>query len=325
MKTMRPGALGLALLCALLGLAAPAQAQSVSCSQASMPDLIFGNVDLVNGTGMSATTNLTYKCTASGNSGKTVNVCFNIGDPYGNFADRRLKNGANELKFQMYQDGAATTVWGTVWGGASLPPVVISIPGNNTQSGTIALTASIGAGQTTPPPGTYLADYTGNGTLINYAVGSCTAGSPSVNSNAAFPFKVSATVVKACKASAVSTIDLGNALASATNIDANGDISITCSNTTPYYVGLQPSNGNTAGAGIMSASGGNTDKVPYQLYSSPAPGTIWGNTATAAGAGNGIAGMGNGTAKSHTVYVRAPSADYRPDSYSDTVTVVVNY
>ena len=76
----------------------------------------------------------------------------------------------------------------------------------------------------------------------------------------------------------------------------------------------------------MSGTGGNLDKVPYQLRSTAGiNGTIWGNTATSTTVGNGVADFGTGSNKSHTVFVTVPSVDVRPDNYSDTVTINVNY
>ncbi len=114
--------------------------------------------------------------------------------------------------------------------------------------------------------------------------------------------------------------------ASATNLAGSSTLTVTCPNGTPYYIGLAPSNGSTTGAGTMSGSAGNTDKPTYQLRSTPgSSGTIWGNTATRTSVGNGVAGTGNGSPKTHTVHATMPNANYRPDSYGDTVTVRVHY
>ncbi|MBS0318409.1 MAG: spore coat protein U domain-containing protein, partial [Proteobacteria bacterium] len=53
--------------------------------------------------------------------------------------------------------------------------------------------------------------------------------------------------------------------------------------------------------------------------------TIWGNTATATTVGNGVTGTGTGIAQSIPVYAKAPTADFQPDIYTDTVVVTVNY
>jgi len=117
-------------------------------------------------------------------------------------------------------------------------------------------------------------------------------------------------------------INLGSQPSTATNVTGQNTIIVTCPPSTAYYVGLSPSNGNTGGAGVMKGSGSNTDKVPYQLHSGSTSGPIWGNTATSTSVGNGVTGTGTG---SLTAYAVAPSANYKPDTYRDTVTVVVNY
>ena len=115
-------------------------------------------------------------------------------------------------------------------------------------------------------------------------------------------------------------------------MSGSNTISVNCTKSTPYFIGLAPSaaNGGTnSGSGAMASTGGvagNTDKVAYQLRSTAgASGTVWGNTATTSTVGNGVAGTGNGSAQSHTVYATVPSANYTADSYADTVTVTVNY
>lgn len=138
---------------------------------------------------------------------------------------------------------------------------------------------------------------------------------------------------KACTVTAGSgsNISLGSVNATATNTSASNTISINCSKTTPYFIGLAPSvanGGNTAGRGAMSSvanAATNTDKVPYQLNQTSATGPVWGNTATAESVGNGVASTGTGLGQSFTVYATAPSANFTPDDYADLVTVNVNY
>ncbi len=147
-------------------------------------------------------------------------------------------------------------------------------------------------------------------------------------------FQVLITIVKACTvtAGAASNINLGTAVnATATNTTGSNTISVNCSKTTPYFIGLAPSTangGNTTGAGSMSSVANfatNTDKVPYQLNQTSATGPVWGNTATTTAVGNGVASTGTGLAQSFTVYATAASANFTPDAYADTVTVNVNY
>ncbi|MFS9432713.1 spore coat protein U domain-containing protein [Citrobacter sp. C348] len=146
-------------------------------------------------------------------------------------------------------------------------------------------------------------------------------------------FQVLMTIQKACTVTAGSgsNISLGSVNATATNTSASNTISINCSKTTPYFIGLAPSvanGGNTTGRGAMSSvanAATNTDKVPYQLNQTSATGPVWGNTATAESVGNGVASTGTGLGQSFTVYATAPSANFTPDDYADLVTVNVNY
>lgn len=146
-------------------------------------------------------------------------------------------------------------------------------------------------------------------------------------------FQVLLKIQKSCSVTAgtASDINLGTVDASATNLAGTSNISVNCAPKTPYFIGLSPSNANTLGAGTLSALNvapvtGNTDAVPYQLRSaSGIAGAIWGNTASSTVVGNGVSGTGNGNAQLIPVYVTAPSANFTPDSYRDTVTVNVNY
>lgn len=121
-------------------------------------------------------------------------------------------------------------------------------------------------------------------------------------------------------------LDFGSHPASDTNISGSTVLQVACANGTPYNIGLLPSNSDDTGAGVMSGTGSNTDTVPYQLRQGPALiADIWGNTATPTDVGNGVAGVGTGAFTNYTVYATVASANYTPDSYSDVVTVNVNF
>lgn len=148
-------------------------------------------------------------------------------------------------------------------------------------------------------------------------------------------FQVKMTILKSCSVTAGSASDIqlgavGGVDSTAVNTTGTNKISVTCSKTTPYNIGLAltSNSANTAGSGLMSGTGGNTDKVPYQLNSVSATGPVWGSTATGGAVGtvgNGVHGTGTGLPITHDVYATAPSANFTPDSYADTVTVNVTY
>lgn len=145
-------------------------------------------------------------------------------------------------------------------------------------------------------------------------------------------FTVSLVVNKTCavNTTAASNITLGPVNAGVATTTQSGTFSVNCSNKTPFFVGLAPSNANTAGLGVLAGTGGNTATIAYQLYQNSGGTTIWGNTATASSAGNGESGTGGGMAAakavSFTAYANATgSTDVQPDTYSDTVTINVNF
>lgn len=155
-----------------------------------------------------------------------------------------------------------------------------------------------------------------------------------VNANAAqvqSTFQVSMTITSICAVTTAPTnINLGTYAAQAAAISQTTGNSTTfkvnCSNKTPFSVGLAPSNGNASGVGAMSATG-VTDTVPYKLYSDAILSTAWGNTTGTGGnvqTGTG-GGMATSKAVSFTAYAQATSADFAPATYTDTVTVNVNY
>ncbi len=339
----------LPVLCLLGGILPMQMAQAAVTCTASMTDVNFGSVDLVAGVGLSASGTLTYNCSNDSTSATYVRVCFNVGDGnegLGFFNPRRMKSGANVLQFQIYQSGGST-IWGSngnatvpspftanfqIAGKAKTSSPNVNYPGSTTMEGKVL------TGQGAAPAGAYQDFFsnTGGHTSISWTSGNSAPSNCSGTTNGSFPFTVKATVAKSCTvtAGAASDIQLGATSGVSftdTNLMGNNTISVTCSGGTPYYIGLRPSNNNTAGAGVMAAQNtppvtGNTDSVPYQLRSTPGmTGALWGNTATSTSMGNGVQGSGNGTAQAITVYATTPGANFTPDSYADTVTVNVNY
>jgi len=131
---------------------------------------------------------------------------------------------------------------------------------------------------------------------------------------------VTATVQTDCTVTA-NPLPFGNYSGAALNVSTT--IGVTCTNTTPYNVGL--SAGSATGATVttraMTISGGG-QTLSYQLLSTSFTGTNWGNTA----ATNWVGGTGNGSAQTLTVYGVVPASQFpTPGSYSDSITVTVNY
>lgn len=311
----------LILLCvALIGstllMPRPAQANVVCALNSS--GINFGSSSTAIGS-------VTYTCTNYNTTPAAFTLCVGIGNPSypGTVAQPQMLNGASTLNFALYTNPAATLRWSTV--NPLTTPVSIPAGIGNAVSGSFTFYGGLGTGQT-PVPGAYNASFFNTVLGFNTGGSTCTVAANGGDLTAYdFTLSVQANVVNACTVSAGAKLDLGSVIGSATNITGNTSVTVNCPVGTAYYIGLLPSNGNTAGAGIMSGTGTNADHVPYQLRSLTTTGPIWGNTATSTTIGNGVSGIGNGTIRTLTIYAAVSSANFNPDAYSDLITVYVNY
>jgi len=132
---------------------------------------------------------------------------------------------------------------------------------------------------------------------------------------------VQMTITATCTVNSASTLNFGTQGVLAVNVDQTSTIQLTCTNTTPYNVGLDAGTGTGATVATRKmTSGANT--VNYTLYSNSGRTTVWGNTVGT----DTVAATGNGSAQSYTVYGRVPpQAAPAPGTYTDTITVTVTY
>lgn len=299
----------------------------------------FGTITPANANIQSISGTLNYSCTNSGDTAGYVSVCLAVdGGEYNNTAvDARYMQRAgsttnNRLNFTMTLPGG--TLWSTRGKtGSEFNSGSLSIGANSPITGSVPISISMKIGNTNATQGSYTNNFgNGNHTALTFLT-STTSPAPNCNAGGVdqqsirFPFIVQAAVLPDCTITATSDVNLGARSASDTNITGNNSSAITvqCTNGGSYYIGLKPSNNSQDGAGVMSGTGGNLEKVPYQLRSTAGMnGEIWGNTATTT-KGNGVADFGTGSPKTQTVYVTVPRADFKPDSYSDTVTIKVSY
>ena len=109
----------------------------------------------------------------------------------------------------------------------------------------------------------------------------------------------------------------------ATTVTANTTLNVTCTNTTPYNVGLSAGNGtgSTTAARLMSGTGGNTSTVAYNLNMTSGGGN-WGNIQGT----DTLSGTGSGVQQNLTVYGQVPAqATPQPDTYKSTLTATVYF
>jgi spore coat protein U domain-containing protein, fimbrial subunit CupE1/2/3/6 len=305
----------------------PAQAATnVSCT-ATMTNVSFGTVNpLSSGTNANAT--LSYTCTNSASATRYATACFSVGDGVqgaGQTNPRQMEDASGDvLRFQLYQDAAHTSVWGSQFFGVFLTPLMVNVTvaGSRSVSGQATMYGQVVNGQTGAIPNTYQDQFSGAHTAItvndsssNYpnACDSTIAGT--------FPFTVTATVAKQCNVSA-SPLNFGNSVGLLTaTVNATTTLGVQCSSNTSYNVGLDA--GLNGGGNINARKmvlGANS--VAYQLYQNSARTQVWGNTVGT----NTAAGTGTGSTQSLTVYGQVPVQATPPaGTYNDTIVVTVTY
>lgn len=136
-------------------------------------------------------------------------------------------------------------------------------------------------------------------------------------------FDVTLKIIADCTIAA-SPLDFGQSQGVlATAITANSNLSVTCSNSTPYNIGLSAGTG-TGSSGTtryMSGTGANAGTVQYNLLQATG-GAQWGNTQGT----DTVGGTGTGNAQTLVVHGAIPAQGTpAPDNYKSTVTATVYF
>jgi spore coat protein U-like protein len=134
-------------------------------------------------------------------------------------------------------------------------------------------------------------------------------------------FSVTVTIASTCVVTSATTLNFGSQGVLATAVNQTSTITVTCTNTTPYNIGLnQGVNGSSVTTRQMKSSGGAL--VNYSLFSNAGMSTNWGQTVGT----DTVAGTGNGSGQAYTVYGQIPAQTTpAPSTYTDTITVTVTY
>jgi spore coat protein U-like protein len=133
-------------------------------------------------------------------------------------------------------------------------------------------------------------------------------------------FNVTLTVTASCTVSATD-LPFGSTGTIAADIDNTSSVTVMCTNTTPYNVGLDAGTGSGATVAVRKMTAGGAT-VNYSLYQNAARTTVWGNTIGT----DTVTGTGSGSAQVVTVYGRVPAQTTpAPGSYTDIITTTVTY
>ncbi|MGH8254221.1 MAG: Csu type fimbrial protein [Steroidobacteraceae bacterium] len=138
-------------------------------------------------------------------------------------------------------------------------------------------------------------------------------------------FGVTATVLKTCSVAA-NPLGFGNYAPGSGALAANTTVNVKCTKGTTFSVALN--GGTTAGGTIAQRLMSNgTDKLEYNLYTTAAFATVFGDGTT----GSTVPGTGTGvaTAVALTVFGSLPdnaiNQNVSTGAYSDTINVTVTY
>lgn len=151
--------------------------------------------------------------------------------------------------------------------------------------------------------------------LLAFAPGAANAGSDTDS------FQVTATVLASCEVSA-SDLAFGNYNpVIAAHLDAATTLSVTCTNGTPYEVGLSLGDGTGASVTTRYMKKGS-DQLGYSLYRNAGRTQLWG----ASGGSETLAGVGTGSAATIDLFGRVQMNQAAPaGAYSDTIVVTVSW
>jgi len=132
-------------------------------------------------------------------------------------------------------------------------------------------------------------------------------------------FAVNSTVVATCTISATA-MAFGNY--TGVVADSTSTISTTCTNTTPYQIGLDAGTGTGATVAARSMTGAGV-LLAYGLYSDATHTTNWGNTP---GTDTPASVTATGAVQTVTVYGQIAAGLYvAPGVYADTITATITY
>lgn len=145
------------------------------------------------------------------------------------------------------------------------------------------------------------------------------------NGTATTTFTVTLILSANCSISA-NPLNFGTNGVLATAINQQTTVAVTCTNTTPYNVGLDAGTvtSSTVTNRLMAGTttGNTATTVGFQLYQDAGHTTAWGNTQGT----NTVSGTGSGSAQSIVVYGQVPAQTTpKPDTYQTSITATVYF
>jgi spore coat protein U-like protein len=239
--------------------------------------------------------------TVNCNSSVAYTVALNAGQGTGATTTTRKMatgGGGNTLNYKMFQDSARTTNWGNTTG-------TDTVAGTGTGSNqTILIYPQLPAAQ-------YVTPNTYNDTVTV----SVTSSTGTVTTT----FSVQATVQATCLISATA---LSFGTYTGLVRDVSNTLTITCTNTTTYNMGLNAGTATGATVTTRKMTGPASATLNYAMFRDSGRTLNWGNTVGT----DTLGATGNGSAQLSNVFGRlAAGQSVLPGAYSDTIIVTVTY
>ena len=286
-----------AVLFLLSGSPADAQLSSAVCSM-SASGVNFGTT---TGEALTAVGNLTLRCTGNGNVSYSIALTTGLS---GIYALRQMGNGPERLAYNLYTEASLGTIWGNGTGGSQVVSGRLQFQGQPLLIVVVPVRARLPV-QPAPAPGSYLDTILAT---LNYP-----------GNEVVTPFEVTANEAPTCTVSATNLSFGDYTLA---QLDGQSAITLACTHTTPWTVGL--SQGTSPGATVttrkMTGPGGAS--LPYALFQDAARTVNWGNTVGI----DTVRGTGTGDQQTLNVYGRVPASQaVGSGSYQDTIIVTLTF
>ena len=135
-------------------------------------------------------------------------------------------------------------------------------------------------------------------------------------------FQVRITIQESCAVVSTNMLDFGSQNVLTANVDQDTQLSVQCTASTPYDIGLNAGTGAGATEAVRKMTGPGAATVSYSLYQDAGRSVLWGNTVGT----NTISGTGTGAAQPYTVHGRVPpQTTPGAGTYIDTITVTVTF
>jgi spore coat protein U-like protein len=140
-------------------------------------------------------------------------------------------------------------------------------------------------------------------------------------STATGSFNVQVAITSTCVVNGATAMNFGSQGVLSANVNQTSTVTVSCTNTTPYNIGLDKGlNGSSVTTRQMKSAGGAL--VNYSLFSDAGRTANWGNTVGT----DTVTATGNGSAQAFIVYGQIPAQlTPAPAAYTDTITVTVTY